>query len=176
MIMHKNKSIKINKELCLSILLLLIIAFVNQSCQKEEQIQEEEEIVINEEDCEYEFSEELDNIYGVWEPAIVIDYETGDSTFYDIGEGHQGHMFNGNWYADSFELRDNGEFKIFYTTFGKPCKDEVSGMWTYEDMIMNFYLNGDTVNISVLLIEEDKLIIEDIMTTKESQVIMSRIN
>ena len=180
--MRKSEVIKLKEEFLLSLVLIMMSVFVFQSCQKEvaeinEEVDINEEEVLNEDGgCSYIFAEGLDNIYGTWAPEIVIDNETGDSIFYEIGEGHMGHMLE-HWYSDSFELRDNGEFNIFYISMGKPCEDESFGKWEYGNMMINFFFfNQDTVRVPVILIEEDQLIIEDIINHKESEVILRRIN
>ncbi|MBV6652568.1 MAG: hypothetical protein KI786_02370 [Mameliella sp.] len=148
---------------------------LHPACEKDRSEPEEEVVTPDEGDCRYVFEEGISLIYGTWEPEYVIPFETGDSLFYEVGEGHKGHMFR-IWYADSFELRDDGVFDIFYTAFGKPCKNEFSGTWLYKKDSMYFHINSDTVIIPVLHLEEERLIVEDTINTRASTVIMRRIN
>ena len=170
----KGKAI-INQKLLEFLWLVIICVGLTYSCNDKEQVEEEELI---EEDCFYQFSEGIDDIYGAWEPKIIIDYETGDSTFYDIGTGPQGFMLE-TIYFDSYELRDNGEFDLYYVSSGRPCKEEMGGTWVYEKDSLTFtlvYLGDTMISIPVLSITEKELIIEDIINFKESKAIMRKVN
>ena len=162
-------------KLIFQFMIIILSLGLCQSCQKEDLDMTEEEVVQEDEDCSYVFAEGLSNIFGTWAPKIVIDHETGDSTFYADGKGHMGHMLT-NWYSDSFELRDNGNFNIFYISMGKPCKEESFGDWGYKGEQLDFYFfNKDTVTVPVISVDEYQLIIEDIVNHKPSEVIMRKI-
>jgi len=138
----------------------------------EEEMMEEEE----ETSCYYLFDDNLDNIYGSWTPSIIIDYETGDSSFYSDIQGHMRFML-GVWYSDSVELRDNEEFNIFYISQGRPCADQSFGSWSIKnDSIQFIFFNQDTAHVTVLEINEDTLIMNDVINFKDSKVIMRRID
>lgn len=134
---------------------------------------------IVEDDCTYEFQEGLDAIYGAWEPRVIIDLDTGDSTYYELGEGPHGFMVGSYLYADAYEFRDNDEFDIYYVSQGRPCRDDVAGNWTYEQdsITMTFMYLGDTMfTIPVLSITQEELIVEDEVNFRPSTVIFRKVN
>ena len=135
------------------------------------------ETVKEEMECaKYEFSENLENIYGTWAPKTVINYSTGDTTHYEEGVGHGGFMFEG-YYADAVELRDNQEYNIFYTRFDRPCASEVFGTWKYENDAIEFIMefNQDTIFTPILSLTENELVMEDVVNFYPSKVIMYRV-
>lgn len=141
------------------------------ACAGEENIVDDME---DPEDCFYKFESGLDAVYGRWEPKVIIDQTTGDSTFYEIGEGHHGFIFTGR-YADAFELRDNGEFDMYYVEDGRPCKDDISGTWAFNNMIIQYFsIVGDTLSTPVISLQEDELILEDTINFKPSIAIMRK--
>ncbi|NNE16515.1 MAG: hypothetical protein HKN51_16150 [Saprospiraceae bacterium] len=133
---------------------------------------EEDETI--EEDCSYVFEEGLDHIYGRWEPKVILEYETGDSTYYEEGESHTGFMF-GEYYSDAFELRDDGHYVLYYVIINNPCKEDDWGLFEYDNSELHFYLLGDTIRIPVLSVDENELIIEDVINFKKSRATMRRI-
>lgn len=171
--MEENKMLKKRKEKTVLVLLSIFTILISFSCASKEEV---EYFEVSQNGCFYLFSDTLDYIYGTWEPRILIDNETGDSTFYEIGEGRGGFMF-GDRYADSFELRANDDFAMYYVSIGRPCIEKVSGSWEFDDgSSLKFYHAGDTIDINVLYVNEEELIIEDVIEFKESKSIMRRVN
>ncbi|MFT6018918.1 MAG: hypothetical protein ACJATF_000553 [Flavobacteriales bacterium] len=151
---------------------LLLIFF--SSCVKGTEDDGQGAVIIVD-DCTYKFWEGPDHIYGAWEPKIIIDTESGDSTFYELGEGHAGYILDG-WYANAFELRESKELRLYYVSSGRPCEGGLTHPWDYENMMLSLYLLNDTVNLPVLMLTEEELIIEDVINFRESTVIMRKVN
>lgn len=132
--------------------------------------------VVVDEDCGYEFTTGIADIYGAWEPIIVVDLESGDSTFYEPGASHMGFMLE-KYYADSYELRPGGVFALYYASVGRPCADDSSGLWKMDGSQITFYgWQGDTAICQVHSIKKHELIIEDIVNFKPSVVVNRRAN
>ena len=153
---------------------LLFIAIVLSACSGSDNDEFEPE-----DDCTYEFKAGIDAIYGAWEPEVIIDLDTGDSTFYEPGDGPYGFMVGSYLYADSYEFRDNGEFDIYYVELGRPCRDDVAGNWTYQQdsITMTFMFLGDTMfTIPVISLTREELIIEDEINFRKSRAIFRKVN
>ena len=139
--------------------LLFLLAY---SCEKEVQLPEEEK------SCLYQFGLRLDNIYGAWEPAWVLDLESSDTTFYEVAKGHTGFILNDH-YADAFELRPDSMTALYYVEFGRFCADRNDGIWY--DKADTLYISryaGDLVKLPIIHLSENELRVEDHVNFKRS--------
>ena len=175
----RNSPLSFFHKLC--ILILVCGFFALFSCQKEsEPLIIDSAVTIDitpeEEDCYYVFPEGLDFIFGSWASIKVIDYVYGDTTYYDVDEGHGGFQLGGH-YSDSFELKDNWTFNLFYTRVGRKCKDVEWGEFEYLNDTLTFYRsNGLIIDVPVIHLVEDTLVIEDVLNHHPSKITMLRIN
>lgn len=132
------------------------------ACEKEVQLPEEEK------DCLYPFAQQLDNIYGAWEPAWVLDLESSDTTFYKVGNGHTGFILYDH-YADAFELRPDSMTALYYVEYGRFCANRIDGIWyDNDDTLFISRYSGDLVKLPILYLSENELRVEDDVNFKRS--------
>ena len=69
----------------------------------------------------------------------------------------------GNHYCNSFELRENNEFAIYYSNQDKPSNTRIDGIWsiTEEDKIEFFFNPNNIVIVQVMEILESEMVIID---------------
>ena len=149
-------------------LFLSIFLIVHFSCKKDK-LEPNEPDPIVEDDCKYQFELSLSDISGVWEPKQIINLEEGDTSNYDIGEGPNGFMLY-DYYADSFELRPDSNFALYYVESGRYCESRVDGTWYSDNDTLFFSSNrGENKKLPILALSETELVVEDSVNFKFSK-------
>lgn len=133
---------------------------------------------MEEEDCFYVYEEGLDFIYGAWVSIAVIDYVFGDTTYYDVEESRGGFNFDRAHYSDSYELKSDNTFNLFYARQGRKCKDISWGGFEYANDTLSFigFRDLPPIHVRVIDLVEDTLIVEDVLNSHPSKITMLRIN
>lgn len=124
------------------------------------------------EDCRYKFGTTLDDIYGAWEPAKIINLEKGDTLNYAEGQGHTGFIF-GAYYADAFELRPDSNMCIYYVRGGRHCKERVDGTW-YAAKDTIFISIASDIKLPVIALTKTELVVEDVVNFNRSKAVYRR--
>jgi hypothetical protein len=156
-------------------LILFILALLYFSCKKNVQDVNETDPLV-EEDCRYQFELNIADIYGAWEPKQIINLEDGDTSNYEIGEGHTGFMLTDH-YADSFEFRPDSSVALYYVESGRFCESRVDGTWyTNNDTIFISRDLGGIKKIPIIALSGTELVVEDTINFVFSKSIFRKSN
>lgn len=100
-------------------------------------------------------------IVGAWGIIEITQIGTGERTAYPDGPG--GLIFDQKVYADAFELRENGDFAVYYQSAGRFCADRIDGTWFSENDQLHLMFNGFNAEIvlPIVSLEDNFLFIQD---------------
>lgn len=129
-----------------------------------------------ENDCLYPFAPNLDAIYGVWEPKLILTVANGDSMSFEPGKGHTGFILTDH-YADAFELRPDSSLALYYVEYGRVCASREDGKWFLrnDSLIISRY-PSDEVILPILSLTADALTVEDTVNFQFSRATYRRAN